>query len=767
MRTRILFCSLAVVVLSVTFACSRHKQLERAEQLEKKGQFALALDAYKAEIADTAASDTKRLSELYYRSGECLLALERPADAFSAYNKAVELNDHNQSAHLRLGELYLLAGSGDRATEQASAALKSSGANLDALALLGAAAAANGQTDIARDAFTRVLTADPGRVKVALSLSDLYQHDNQTEQARDVLRKAAQAQPLSAMPWLALGRLEEQEGNVKIAEDAYRKAVAAENTPESNLRLAQYLERAGRVAEAEQILKRVDSLRPKLPTALPDFHLISGKAGRASEAYLIALRTSVAADQASGPIQIAQAKETRGQLISRLIEADLAAGAVSDQRSSRHAESGARIAREHLTEFRRELDAATIRLLEAEISIAENDLPMAKVQAEAAVEMAPESAAAHYVLGVVKYRSGDPSGARTDWDAALEEDSRFIPARLALAGYTLNSGDFAAAQDYVVPAVREEPGNFEALILFARVLVAEKNYASARIISHRAQVVDPTSAEPHLINGQIALEEDKIGESLIQFQQAVLLEPRSRSAIEGLTKVYRSGMVTRPMLLKMETIASSEPRSATLMEITGRLFAERSWTEDARRCLQRSLEIDPNRPSAATALAQIFAADGEVSAATDSAARVGDMRTLLNGVRAQDRQDMQSAIANYEAAVRAGDKTGVAANNLAWIYAEQGSNLDRALTLAQRARELAPASAGVLDTLGYVYLKRREYTQAVAVLERAHVLAKTQARDGAAVLGDIKRHLAEAYLRNGQTEQAALVASNRGAALHK
>jgi tetratricopeptide (TPR) repeat protein len=271
--------------------------------------------------------------------------------------------------------------------------------------------------------------------------------------------------------------------------------------------------------------------------------------------------------------------------------------------------------------------------------------------------------------------------------------------------------------------------------------------------------VGPESAEPHMIRGQIALAQQRPGEALIQFQQAVLLEPRSRAAIEGLTNVYRSGAVTRTMLQKMEAIAAADKPSATLMEITGRLFADHRWMDDAKRCLRRSLEIDPGRSSAAAALANIQASAGEYSAARDSASRIHDVSQLLTGIRAEERQDLATAVSNYEAAVRAGDKTGVAANNLAWIYAQQGSNLDRALELANRAHDLAPNNAGVLDTIGFVRLKRREYTDAVATLERARDMVLSQ--DDPATLTEIKRHLAEAYLRAGQPDQAALVAQLR------
>jgi Flp pilus assembly protein TadD len=59
-----------------------------------------------------------------------------------------------------------------------------------------------------------------------------------------------------------------------------------------------------------------------------------------------------------------------------------------------------------------------------------------------------------------------------------------------------------------------------------------------------------------------------------------------------------------------------------------------------------------------------------------------------------------------------------ARNDLAWILAERGAELDFALALAEEARR-RDESAATLDTLGWVHLKRGEADKAVAVLEKA------------------------------------------------
>jgi cellulose synthase operon protein C len=294
------------------------------------------------------------------------------------------------------------------------------------------------------------------------------------------------------------------------------------------------------------------------------------------------------------------------------------------------------------------------------------------------------------------------------------------------------------------------------------VLEGQGRLSAAAVVARRAMAVDAKSAEPHLILGELALKEHRYAVALVEFQQAVLLQPHSQAAIDGLTRVYRAGTVTKPMLRKMETVAQAEPRSATLMEIAGRLYAEHGWYQDAQRCLSVALELDPQRATAANALAKTFAAKGQFSAAAESAARVGgNSAALLAGFRAEQQQDVSAAIRNYEAAVRRGERSGVAANNLAWLLAKQGTKLDKALSLAETARSMAPENPAVLDTLGVVRLARREYSAAIAALKDAALLAGKKAGNAGhqQLLSEIRQHLAEAYLRSGQPD-AAEVARN-------
>ena len=88
----------------------------------------------------------------------------------------------------------------------------------------------------------------------------------------------------------------------------------------------------------------------------------------------------------------------------------------------------------------------------------------------------------------------------------------------------------------------------------------------------------------------------------------------------------------------------------------------------------------------------------------------------------------------------------MAANNLAWIYAEDGTNLDQALQLAQTAKAQLPDSAQASDTLGWIYYKKGLATLAITALKDG----VSQNRSNPI----IHYHLGLAYAKSGNKPEA-------------
>jgi tetratricopeptide (TPR) repeat protein len=192
-----------------------------------------------------------------------------------------------------------------------------------------------------------------------------------------------------------------------------------------------------------------------------------------------------------------------------------------------------------------------------------------------------------------------------------------------------------------------------------------------------------------------------------------------------------------------------------LIDLAGRLYSDRRQYGDADRCFRKALEIDRQRATAAMALAENAMAQQKGQAFDKLQSLAGKLGgsadALLTALRAQQENQPEQAIANYETAIRRGEASGVAANNLAWLYAEKGQRLDRALELARSAHDHDPRNLAVTDTLGFVYLARHEYSQAVDVLKEAVQSASVgHAAPDPQTQALLQQHLAEAYARAGE-----------------
>lgn len=120
---RLTVLSYLLVLLIFASSCSRKETMDRALSLEKQGRPDKALQIYEAQLEKTPNTDCTMLAELNFRIGESFLAMDRAREAFSAFNRAIELDSGHPEARLKLGEMYLLSGSADRAAEQAQAVL--------------------------------------------------------------------------------------------------------------------------------------------------------------------------------------------------------------------------------------------------------------------------------------------------------------------------------------------------------------------------------------------------------------------------------------------------------------------------------------------------------------------------------------------------------------------------------------------------------------------------------------------------------------------
>tara|TARA_B100001964_G_scaffold58970_1_gene66860 strand:+ start:1361 stop:3418 length:2058 start_codon:yes stop_codon:yes gene_type:complete len=107
---------------------------------------------------------------------------------------------------------------------------------------------------------------------------------------------------------------------------------------------------------------------------------------------------------------------------------------------------------------------------------------------------------------------------------------------------------------------------------------------------------------------------------------------------------------------------------------------------------------------------------------------------------------LDEALNKYKQVVALAPESPVGYNELAYHYAESGTNLDEGLENALKAAELAPKDAAILDTLGWIYFKKENLIKAIRTLKSAIVSRQNSPT--------IRFHLGMAYYRNSDLKNA-------------
>jgi tetratricopeptide (TPR) repeat protein len=183
-------------------------------------------------------------------------------------------------------------------------------------------------------------------------------------------------------------------------------------------------------------------------------------------------------------------------------------------------------------------------------------------------------------------------------------------------------------------------------------------------------------------------------------------------------------------LAALDKAAETGPLSPQLVLARARILAsKKDWTraeEDARRAFAAA----PQLTGALDLLAQIYAAQGrldEAIASFEEAEKIGALPASGQVLLARLHRSvghLDQAQALYEKALAQRSDLPGAKNDLAWLLAERGSDLERALTLAQEAQQAEPENPEFIDTLGYVYLRKGLAEPAVQQLSYAVELAE-------------------------------------------
>jgi tetratricopeptide (TPR) repeat protein len=145
----------------------------------------------------------------------------------------------------------------------------------------------------------------------------------------------------------------------------------------------------------------------------------------------------------------------------------------------------------------------------------------------------------------------------------------------------------------------------------------------------------------------------------------------------------------------------------------------------ALRYLENSIKKAPHFFAALYGIAELNRMNGNAEIAARYYERALDVKKEADiliklGNIYENAGAYEKAEAQFIELIKLSPKLFIGYNQLAWLYAERSVNLEKALSLAEKADELQPDNSGILDTIGWIDFKKKEYKRALESLERAH-----------------------------------------------
>lgn len=388
----------------------------------------------------------------------------------------------------------------------------------------------------------------------------------------------------------------------------------------------------------------------------------------------------------------------------------------------------------------------------ARVEVAQGDAAAAERRLAAALSAHPQALAVRLALAQTLLHTRSFAKARGVLEAASH--ARTEPGvQFALAQVALAQGDLHQANTALDRAIAARPGQ-AALVENAGTLLMQGNdYAAALARFTQATQMQPANALYWLDSARAQLALNRPVAARVSLEKAGQLQPHWLPVVAMLAMIDLRQGNRHSALSRVDALLASQPHDPGALALKGDVEGALG---DSAAALTAYGEAQKLRPSAAVAVKlyhmRLLAHRGDPSGPltqwlkrvpTDWRVRdvLGNYYVLAHASR-QAEQEFKTVVAQVP------DDT-VALNNLAWLLGKRGD--PQAQSFAERAYRLAPQSAGINDTLGWILAKKGQGTQALPYLTRAVKLAPKDP--------ELAYHYAYVLTKTGRPAQARKILS--------
>jgi tetratricopeptide (TPR) repeat protein len=569
--------------------------------------------------------------------------------------------------YIESGDRYAKEGRYREAAIEYRNAIKRTPQSVEAHSKLAEAASRANDTETAIGEVLRLAELAPGDVAAQVRAGSIYLLAGRYDQAKKSAETALRVDSSAASAHILLGQALAALHDSQKSETSFREAVrVAPRSAEAHVALGSYLWSSNRIDAAERELRlalECDARNIMANRALALFYMAAGRAADAEPLWTVVARSDGGDPFALADFQISQGRLRDAERELRpLVDKPALADAAQLRLAGVLYSLGDRTAAHQTLDALMARDTRNVRalLVRARFMVAERKLDEALTAVAAARAADPASADAAFLEGQIHAENRNPERAIQSFQTALKLNPSAAPAAAAIAQLRLADGHPQDAIEWATRAKTIQPSNLGSRVLLIRALAA---------------------------GGQLARGEQEAREALKLWPDAPVL--RSELAM-----------------------------------VQAQTDATQGAPDKAEQRLKRLIASDPANLQAFTMLGQLYIKQGRLDAARDEFSRLAarapgsiGARTMI-GMILQAQGKKAEARKAYEEVLAIDPRAAVAANNLAWMYLED-DRLDDALRLALVARERLRRTPEVNDTLGWIYVRRNQPTEAIGPLTEA------------------------------------------------
>ena len=627
------------------------------------------------------------MAELVFREGDY-------RQAYSLLLQAVKAKPDYLPPHKGLAQMYRLSGKFAEAKEQTDYVLDHSPDDIDALLSLGTIQTQQKKLTEAEGTFNRILEIQPGHVTALLALASVMKDRKDPSGTERYLKLALERNPRSIPVYLSLLKFYIGAGRFAEAEPLFTRALATSN---NNIEILEaqlgYYEGRGQFAEAESVARKIQSSRgddPKYRAALADYYVQINQWSKA----------------ASELERLLQKHKDDPATLHELIEVRLN---LNDRKT-------AETLNENL--LKKNPKDAIAHLVKGRLYLADGDVGKAMLQFNEAQKYQPNLPALHYWYAQAHLRRNELDQATNALRTALRYDANFQTARLNLAELEEEAGAADAALSDLKRLLLINPGDLRAILLYGRVLISKKDYPEARKVLNLIGENASGSPEMHRQLAVLAMVDKNLPTARREFIAAWNLQPDSRPLLEEVLKDYVAEKHTDEAFKFLHEQVEQRPTDPLLYHELAQVFLLQNKRSEASEALKKALELAPAVPDTSVLLADLYAKERQptLTVQTLKTALAKNSRDenlfLRAGMIFEEIQAWDNAREAYQRVLDLDADNAVAKNNIAWLLAAHGGNIDLALTLAQQAKEKLSDNLQVTNTIGWVYYQKGIYQTA-------------------------------------------------------